>query len=68
MFLESSDDEQIIQRVAALDIGKTEIMCCVRLPAAGGERRVQGCPRTRRWFRRCVSWRTGWSDSASSGW
>ena len=32
MFVESSDDEQIIERVAALDIGKAEIVCCVRLP------------------------------------
>ena len=36
MFTESSDDEQIIERVAALDIGKAEIVCCIRLPAADG--------------------------------
>ena len=41
MFAESSDDEQIIERVAALDIGKAEIVCCVRLPGADGGRRVQ---------------------------
>ena len=42
VFVESSDDEQIIERVAALDIGKAEIVCCVRLPApAGRKRRVQ---------------------------
>ena len=42
VFVESSDDEQIIDRVAALDIGKAEIVCCVRLPApAGHKRRVQ---------------------------
>ncbi len=42
MFAESHDDEQIIERVAALDIGKAEIVCCVRVPAQeGGERRVQ---------------------------
>ena len=41
MFAESSDDEQIIERVAALDIGKAEIVCCIRLPAADGGRRVQ---------------------------
>jgi transposase len=42
VFAESSDDEQIIERVAALDIGKAEIVCCVRLPAAAGSnRRVQ---------------------------
>ena len=32
VFVESSDDEQIIERVAALDIGKAEVVCCVRLP------------------------------------
>lgn len=42
VFAESEDDEQIIERVAALDIGKAEIVCCVRLPApAGKKRRVQ---------------------------
>jgi transposase len=42
VFAESRDDEQIIERVAALDIGKAEIVCCVRLPASGGgKRRVQ---------------------------
>src|SRR5918994_7888964 len=41
MFVESSDDEQIIERVAALDVGKAEIVCCIRLPAADGGRRVQ---------------------------
>ena len=42
MFVESDDDEQIIERVAALDIGKAEIVCCICLPATdGGKRRVQ---------------------------
>jgi transposase len=42
VFVNSGDDEQIIERVAALDIGKAEIVCCVRLPArGGGKRRVQ---------------------------
>lgn len=42
MFTQSEDDEQIIERVAALDIGKAEVVCCVRLPAPpGGKRRVQ---------------------------
>jgi hypothetical protein len=42
VFAESEDDEQIIERVAALDIGKAEVVCCVRLPApAGKKRRVQ---------------------------
>jgi transposase len=33
---ESQDEEQIFARVAALDIGKAELVCCVRVPAAGG--------------------------------
>lgn len=42
MFVASGDDEQIIERVAALDIGKAEVVCCVRLPdPGGGKRRVQ---------------------------
>lgn len=40
MFAESEDEEQIIERVAALDIGKAEVVCCVRLPGQG-TRRVQ---------------------------
>ncbi len=41
MFSESEDDEQIIERVAALDLGKAELVCCVRLPGKTGARRVQ---------------------------
>ena len=42
MLAESHDDEQIIARVAALDIAKAELVCCVRVPApAGGRRRLQ---------------------------
>jgi len=39
MFAESTDEEQIIDRVAALDIGKAELVCCVRVPAPGGSKR-----------------------------
>jgi transposase len=28
----TQDNEEIIERVAALDIGKAEVMCCVRVP------------------------------------
>jgi transposase len=39
---ETQDEQEIIQRVAALDIGKAELVCCVRLPdSTGGSRRVQ---------------------------
>ncbi len=42
MLAESHDEEQIIARVAALDIGKAELVCCVRVPApAGNKRRLQ---------------------------
>jgi transposase len=36
---ESDDQEEIIARVAALDIGKAELVCCVRVPAARGRRK-----------------------------
>jgi Transposase len=32
MLAETQDDQEIIERVAALDIGKAELMCCVRVP------------------------------------
>jgi transposase len=36
---ESDDQEEIIARVAALDIGKAELVCCVRFPAPRGRRK-----------------------------
>ncbi len=42
MLEETQDDQEIIARIAALDIGKAELVCCVRLPGQGGSsRRVQ---------------------------
>jgi len=39
---ETQDEQEIIERVAALDIGKAELVCCVRVPdPKGGSRRVQ---------------------------
>jgi transposase len=35
MLEETQDTEEIIQRVAALDIGKAELVCCVRVPSPG---------------------------------
>jgi hypothetical protein len=32
MLQETHDREEIIERIAALDIGKAELMCCVRVP------------------------------------
>ncbi len=39
MLAESVDEEQIIERVAAVDVGKAELVCCVRVLGAGGARR-----------------------------
>jgi hypothetical protein len=42
MLEETHDTEEIIQRVAALDIGKAELTCCVRVPGRGTSgRRLQ---------------------------
>src|ERR1700680_2518673 len=38
MLAESHDEEQIIARVAALDIGKAELVCCLRVPGPGTRR------------------------------
>src|SRR5262245_13771856 len=32
MLTRTQDNQEIIERVAALDIGKAELMCCVRVP------------------------------------
>src|SRR5215211_1193206 len=39
---ETHDNDQIIQRVAALDVGKAELTCCIRVSGQGGSgRRLQ---------------------------
>jgi transposase len=39
---ETQETEEIIQRVAALDVGKAELTCCVRVPGQGSSgRRLQ---------------------------
>ena len=48
MLAESQDEEQIIARVAALDIGKAELVCCVRVPGPGTRSVCRRCPRIRR--------------------
>jgi len=35
MLTKTQDNEEIIARVAALDIGKAELVCCVRVPDEG---------------------------------
>lgn len=42
MLEETEEREEIIERVAALDIGKAELVCCARVPGGPGKsRRVQ---------------------------
>ena len=42
MLRETEEREEIIERIAALDIGKAELVCCVRVPGGPGKtRRVQ---------------------------
>jgi transposase len=39
MLAESVDEDQIIARVAAIDVGKSELVCCVRVPGEGDRKR-----------------------------
>jgi hypothetical protein len=36
---ETNDTEELLQRVAALDIGKAELVCCILVPGSGGSGR-----------------------------
>jgi transposase len=41
MLQETEEREEIVERVAALDVGKAELVCCVRVPGRSLGRRVQ---------------------------
>jgi transposase len=41
MLTETQEHEEIIERIAALDIGKAELLCCIPVPGTG--------PSGRRW-------------------
>ena len=43
------DDVEIIERVAALDIGKAEVVCCVRIPDESRSGRPSTSSRLGRW-------------------
>jgi hypothetical protein len=51
---ETQETEEIIQRVAALDVGKAELTCCMRVPGQGGSGRrlqeVRTYPTMTRWL------------------
>jgi transposase len=36
MLQDTDDQQEVIERIAALDIGKAELVCCVRLPSESG--------------------------------
>ena len=50
----TQETEEIIQRVAALDVGKAELTCCVRVPDQGGSgkrlQEVRTYPTMTRWL------------------
>jgi transposase len=62
---ETQETEEIIQRVAALDVGKAELTCCVRVPGQGGSGRrcqeVQTYQTMTRWL---LVMTTGWPSWA----
>lgn len=37
----AQDHQEIIERIAALDIGKASLVCCARVPGTGGAKRAQ---------------------------
>jgi transposase len=41
MLTQTQDNQEIIARIAALDIGKAELVCCVRVPDEDRPRRLQ---------------------------
>ena len=41
MLEETQETEEIVERVAALDIGKAALVCCVRVPGRSAGRRLQ---------------------------
>ncbi len=65
------DDQEIIARVAALDIGKAEVVCCVRVPGQGPRARRMQEVRTYTTMTRSLlamaDWLTCWSHQDVPG-
>lgn len=40
MLEETADDQEVIARITALDMGRAELVCCTRLPSPDGSGRV----------------------------
>ena len=69
MLEETHDTEEIIQRVAALDIGKAELVCCVRVPGTSKSgKRLQEVATYQTMTRSLLAMATGWVSWASPGW
>ena len=69
MLVRTQDNEEIIERVAALDIGKAEVVCCVRVPdAAHRGRRPQEVYTHSTMTRALPGWPTIWPAWVSHGW
>ena len=61
MLEETQDTEELIERVAALDIGKAELVCCIRVPGEGKRgRRLQEVGTYTTMTRSLWCWPIGW--------
>ena len=38
-----TDEPEIVERIAALDVGKAEVVCCARVLRPGGQRMQEDC-------------------------
>jgi hypothetical protein len=63
-----TDEPEVIERVAALDVSKAEVVCCARVPGPGGQRMQEVRTRLHDDRRAGWGWVTGWPASASAGW
>jgi len=68
MLEETQDAEEIIERVAALDIGKAELVCCARVPGRTAGRRAQEVASHSTMTARCLPCLTGCASSGSLEW
>jgi transposase len=65
MLEETNDTEELIGRVAALDIGKAELVCCVRVPSPQQSgKRLQEVKTYSTMTRSLLCWPIGWGSWA----
>ena len=57
-----TDEPEIIERVAALDVAKAEVVCCARVPGPGGWR-MQEVRATSTMTAALLALATGWPRS-----